>query len=224
METNSLGKKLMSPKAIVFGNSVAPYHPLGRVIAPMLETFEPAFDVQVVDGLSRQAQLNGSLSLIVGYEDVWKDPISDELADRLCRFVEEGGGLLLVHNGICWANHARIRSMVGACFDGHPEQEAMEYASDRAAIDTVELDVGPFTLFEEPYRYRFESDFQGTVFMTYKYEGRFWPAGWTRVFGKGRIACLQPGHRPKIFENPSYREVLRASAFWCAGIQRQPAK
>ena len=41
------------------------------------------------------------------------------------------------------------------------------------------------------------------------------PAGWTRTHGTGRMCVLTTGHNPEVWQQPSYRSLLRNCLAWC---------
>jgi len=41
--------------------------------------------------------------------------------------------------------------------------------------------------------------------------------GWTRTYGKARVAFLQGGHDAKAYANPNYRELIVRAIRWSAG-------
>ncbi len=204
------------PSALLFGNRVAPYHPLTGVEREFRNIFAADFDLKVIDEFSAGVLAEESPRLVIGYEDRWNAALSDESAEAIVRFVETGGGLLLVHNGICWANHPRIGSLAGARFAGHPDQETLRYtpSSQHPAVEGI----SSFDLREEPYRYDFEQSFSGAVLLHYHDDEGTWVAGWSRAVGSGRIICLQPGHVPEVFQNEHYQTVLIQSGRWCSRI------
>ncbi len=41
--------------------------------------------------------------------------------------------------------------------------------------------------------------------------------GWVRQYRKSRVCCLQPGHGPPVYQNPTYREIVARAIRWTAG-------
>lgn len=213
MEKTSPGR----PAALVFGHRVAPYHPLGAVEPALSLILGGDCALRFTEDTGELAAGLAEVRLIVGYADVWDTVLADEAAAGLVAFVARGGGLLVLHNGICWAKHPRLRPLLGAAFTGHPEQEVMPYRFDGAHP----LAAGPdgFTLQEEPYRYDAEPGLAAAVFLRYAQGGREWPAGWALPHGAGRVVNLQPGHTAAAFANSGYAALVRRSARWCAGLE-----
>lgn len=219
METTSPGdhselRGAARPVAIVFGNRVAPYHPLGGVEAVLRSLLERDFRVRVTEDTAELVTGLAEARLVVAYADTWETPLPDVQADALVGFVSRGGGLLVLHNGVCWAKHPKVKALIGASFTGHPDQEVMPYRLEAShAISTGQQG---FEMREEPYRYDFVADASADVFLVYEQGGKPWPAGWTRTEGVGRMAALQPGHSPAAFENPGYASLVQRAALWCA--------
>ena len=204
------------PSAVVFGNRVAPYHPLGGVEPALRAILGADFALRFIEDTGELAAGLAGVRLIVGYADVWDTVLADDAAVGLVDFVHRGGGLLALHNGICWAKHARLRALLGAVFTGHPEQETMPYRF--AGTHPIAAGLSEFSMQEEPYRYEFEPGVEAGAFLRYEQAGRQWVAGWALAHGAGRVVNLQPGHTAAAFENPGYAALVRRSARWCAGV------
>jgi type 1 glutamine amidotransferase len=203
------------PRAVVFGNRVAPYHPLGGVEPALRVILGADFALRFTEDTCELAAGLVGVRLVVGYADVWDSVLVDAAANGLEAFVERGGGLLVLHNGICWAKHARLRPLLGAVFTGHPEQEVMPYGFTGTHPIAAGLD--GFAMQEEPYRYEFEPGVEAGAFLRYEQAGRLWAAGWALARGAGRVVNLQPGHTAAAYDNPGYTALVRRSARWCAG-------
>jgi len=203
------------PRAVVFGHRVAPYHPLGAVEPALRALLADDFALRFTEDTGELAGGLAGVRLVVGYADVWDSVLPDEAAAGLIDFVTRGGGLLVLHNGICWAKHPRLRPLLGAVFTGHPEQETMAYGF--AGTHPLLAGLDGFTMREEPYRYEFEPGVEAGAFLRYEQAGHRWAAGWALERGAGRVVILQPGHTVAAFENPGYGALVRRSARWCAG-------
>ncbi len=203
------------PSAVVFGNRVAPYHPLGAVEPALRAILDADFALRFTEDTGELTSGLAGVRLVVGYADVWDSVLPDAAAAGLIDFVNRGGGLLVLHNGICWAKHPWLRPVLGAAFTGHPEQETMPYGF----VGTHPIPVGldGFAMREEPYRYEFEPDVEAGAFLRYEQAGRHWSAGWALARGAGRVVNLQPGHTAAAFENAGYAALVRRSARWSAG-------
>ncbi len=204
------------PSAVVFGNRVAPYHPLGAIEPALRASLGADFALRFTEDTSELAGGLDGVRLAVGYADVWDAVLADEAAAGLVDFVNRGGGLLVLHNGICWAKHVRLRPLLGGVFTGHPEQEVMSYGF--SGTHPITAGLHGFALQEEPYRYEIEPAVEPSVFLRYRQDGRDWPAGWALERGAGRVVNLQPGHTAAAFASPGYAALVRRSARWCAGF------
>lgn len=196
------------------GTRIAPYHPLAAVEPLLRAILEGDFAVRGTEETGELGRGLAGVKLIIGYADLWEEPLPDTIAAGLVDFVERGGGLLVLHNGICWARHVAVRPLLGGAFTGHPEQEVMRYGfvPRHPLGDGLE----GFRLREEPYRYELEPGVEMDVFLHYEQAGRRWPAGWALERGAGRVVNLQPGHAATAFENTGYAALVRRSARWCA--------
>ena len=199
-------------KVLVLGMyEEAMYHPMKGVdtylqkICPEVEftfTEEPA-------DLCEAEQYDG----VISYWDDWNTPICAEGANALYRYVEKGGVLLVLHNGISLQMWENLKEMIGARFLTHPKQEEIVFCVREHPLTEGCKD---FSLVEEPYQFEMEED-EKEIFLTYLYRGEEYPAGWRKSFGEGEIIYLTPGHTPEKFENVEYTKLIQnCISYLCA--------
>lgn len=181
----------------------AMYHPLRGVdvylegIAPDMEL---VFTERVLD-LCHAEQYDG----VISYWDDWKEPIPGKASDALYQYVEQGGALFVLHNGISIQLQEPLKRMIGGYFITHPQQEELTFVLKENEITKGCQD---FSLVEEPYRFALEED-EKDIFMTYQYRGEEYPAGWKKGFCKGEVIYLMPGHTPDKFYGAGYTKLIQ---------------
>jgi uncharacterized protein len=203
----------MKPKAILIGDiETAKYHSMERFI-PELITILNDFELEVTEDYN--AFLFERLTkydLCVCFIDRWT-PISDNQSVGLVQFVKQGGGLLVLHNGLSLQARPELTALMGGFFTGHPEQAVLAYESVPSS-HWITAEGGAFNALEEPYQIRLENDFDGTVFLQYQWNGTSVPAGWSRNEEQGRVVVLSPGHNLETFLVDEYRALISRSATW----------
>lgn len=191
-------------KILVLGNykDVAQYHPLDEVDKRLKEIL-PDFELHFTDKSSELTKLT-EFDGVISYWDDWNTPVPPEETAALVSFVKNGGGLLIIHNGISLALNEDFRDMAGGRFLTHPTQEPITFMPL-----TTEPVTGcaAFTLMEEPYRFELTEDDKELI-MTYSHHGEIYPAGWKKNFGLGKLVYLTPGHTYEKFDVPAYRELI----------------
>ena len=149
-----------------------------------------------------------------------------QMEKNLLEYVEKGGGLLLVHGAITTQNNSRAFSrLVGASFDYHPPQQAIQVRLADPKHPLVQaFPAGGFNHVDEPYFYKnayADLDFKPLLYFNNSEikdqknpltEGKTYLA-WIRVQGKGRVMYCSPSHNAQSFENP---DLLR---FYLDGMQ-----
>lgn len=214
-------------RILIFGMyENAMYHPLTdveRALREILPEMELHFTDQILDLCKAEAY-----DAIISYWDDWNAPIPDRAADALLRYVEQGGALLVLHNGISIQLQDCLKKAVGGRFITHPAQEAITFMVKENEITEGCHD---FTLVEEPYQFELEED-EKEIFLTYLYRGKEYPAGWRKWVGKGKTVYLTPGHTAEQFQCAEYRQLIRKCMDWllesklvtCKGQRRNEEK
>lgn len=186
----------------------AMYHPLTGVDEALRNMF-PEMKLVVTDQIM---ELCGAeqYDCIVSYWDDWEEPIPDQAAEALYRYVENGGSLLVLHNGISLQLQDSLEQMIGGRFLTHPEQESVTFWPKEHELTK---DCREFTLQEEPYQFELEED-QKEIFLTYTYRGAEYPAGWRKNFGLGKVVYLTPGHTAEKFACEEYIRLIKNCMGW----------
>jgi uncharacterized protein len=148
------------------------------------------------------------------------------LEENLQEYVQQGGGLMVLHGGITTLNKSRAFSrLVGASFDYHPPQQPIHVQLEDAQHPLVQmLPKSGFTHVDEPYFYNGsypEKDFTPLLyFNNAEIKKQREPAktgktyvAWIREEGKGKVMYCSPSHNAQSFENP---QLL---AFFLSGLQ-----
>ncbi|MGN7455923.1 ThuA domain-containing protein [Paenibacillus pasadenensis] len=209
------------PRALVIGDNGerAPYHPLDAAY-PELETiFDGALVLEPTEDYSRlRAEALAPYRLVVSYSDNWRTGKQPEEIEGLLSFVQAGGALLVLHNGISLQTDLELAKLIGGFFTGHPDWTELAYSPTEAGRAHPMLDgVEPFRMEEEPYRFDPATVTTASVLLEYEHEGSRWPAAWAHAHGLGRVAYLSPGHRRESFQHPEYRKLVRQAGLWALG-------
>lgn len=142
---------------------------------------------------------------------------AQELEDNLLQYVENGGGLLVLHGAVTTQNNSKnFSKLVGASFDYHPVQQEIQV---RLVDDTHPLvqafPASGFNHVDEPYFYKnayANLDFKPLLYFNNLEiksqrknqeltEGKTYVA-WIRAQGKGKVMYSSPSHNAQSFENP----------------------
>ena len=205
----------MKKKILVLGNyKDAMYHPFGGVDERLKKMF-PELELICTDKSELLTELEKEgFAGVISYLDIWDGALAEREAEALYGFVQKGGALLVLHNGISIQSRKELRELIGAKFVTHPPQEVIRFEV-KSHLITEGCD--GFELSEEPYRFEMEKDGKELI-LTYFYRGQEYPAGWCKRTGMGRTVFLTPGHTPEIFDCPSYAKLIGRSMEWCLGI------
>lgn len=138
-----------------------------------------------------------------------------ELENNLLTYVQNGGGLMVLHGGITTQNKSRAFSrLIGASFDYHPPQQTIQVRLVDPHHPLVQVfPQEGFIHIDEPYFYSnaYENkDFRPLLYFnneeitdqrTPAKTGKTYVA-WIRADGKGKVMYCSPSHNAQSFENP----------------------
>lgn len=138
-----------------------------------------------------------------------------ELENNLLAYVQNGGGMMVVHGGITTQNKSRAFSrLVGASFDYHPPQQPIQIRLVDPKHPLVQVfPKEGFKHIDEPYFYSNayeDKDFRPLLYFNNdEIRGQRQPGktgktyvAWIRSEGKGKVMYCSPSHNAQSFENP----------------------
>ncbi|MFX3633204.1 MAG: ThuA domain-containing protein [Candidatus Pristimantibacillus sp.] len=214
----------MTIHALLIGNNHdAPYHPLNAIQEQLIGILGDSIQVNATDDTTKlmQAAIN-QYDLLISYRDNWKQALAVEEVAGVLQFVANGGGLLVIHNGISMQESPELCQLIGAKFTGHPDYTSLPFQA--TAIEHPLMDgLKGFIMDEEPYRFELDPFVEMEILLTYRHENQDWPAAWTRHYGKGRVVFLAPGHHLPSFLNEDFGRWIVNSARWAAGDSSKEA-
>jgi len=169
----------------------------------------------------------------------WQDPtvLSAESRSAFVKFLEQGGGLVLVHfaNGAwhfslpmaeaaAWPEYQKIvRRMWN--HKGKSGHDAFGRFSVRPTelSDPITAGLKPFEVTDELYfRQEGEGAIEPLITARSKVTGEDEPLAWTSTYGKGRIFQTLLGHSEQTYNTFEAREMLRRAVAWTAGRKVVP--
>lgn len=213
-------KAMMSTlKALALGSySEVKYHPFAGVDREIEQIL--ANDLQVFSsenyGLLNKETLS-DYKLVVSYTEFSDDKIPAEQSSALLSYVANGGGLLVVHNGISLQRNQELGAMLGAHFTHHPEFTSLQM-SIPVQEHPIMQGIEEFVIDDEPYYFEQHPYFETTVLMEYPHDGAMRQAAWCHEFGLGRVVYLMPGHHLPSFSVEPFRQMIRRGGLWAAGL------
>ncbi|OOG72378.1 ThuA domain-containing protein [Algoriphagus sp. A40] len=155
-----------------------------------------------------------------------------ELEANLLRYVEKGGGLLVVHGGVTTLNNSwDFSRLLGASFDYHPKQQPIQVRLEDPKHPLVQaFPAEGFNHVDEPYFYKnayAELDFKPLLYFNNSEiesqrkgqeltEGKTYVA-WIRPEGKGKVMYISPSHNAQSFENPDLLQFYLDGMQYVAG-------
>jgi type 1 glutamine amidotransferase len=162
-------------------------------------------------------------------KSIWK---TAEVQKAFVEYVENGGGLLAVHNALVPGEDTdMIDKLVGSRFKWHPKDcpVTVEPIKDHP----VTKGVGAFCEVDEHYYLENLVSDADIIMASYSpaqgepgkpdadpytnCPAKIEPAGYVRTQGKGRVCVLTSGHHLKVWHNPNFQKALDNALTWCSG-------
>ena len=139
--------------------------------------------------------------------------------EELRDYVREGGGLMALHAALSVGKDAApvYTELVGSYFLSHPLREMthVEVIRRNAITEGVEN----FSERDEHYQIAVIAPNAEPFLETHSEHGGTFVSGYTRSYGKGRVAALAPGHTLAVWENPNFQKLFKNTIRWCAGTR-----
>ena len=191
------------------------YHPAAPVFPLVEQSLSPRFRCHTAYGMEWTGLLD-QYPVIINYLDRFRpDALTDNQADSLARWVEKGGGMVVLHSGVCLAANPAFFRWLGFRFTHHPAQEILSFRP--VGSHPLTEGVGAFAFRDEPYHYAFDPDLAAfSVVMEYTFPGEQapLPAVWYRRYGKGAVVNLCMGHTALQAGDPHTLRLVQNSVNW----------
>ncbi len=150
--------------------------------------------------------------VVVSLCDQWT-PLEENVAINLTNYLNNGGSLLMIHQGISLQSTPQLKPLLGGSFNGHPQEALLSYRISNPTLDFTK-NISDFQAFEEPYDCALDGKTNTIEFLNYSHQGRIIPAGWYRSQSIGHIVYLSPGHHLETLKNPAYQTLIKQTLEW----------
>ena len=144
------------------------------------------------------------------------DGIAEVGVEELETYVRNGGGFLSVHSGNSFTQKdcKSYTDFVGNSFVKHPPRCEIEVVVKKA--HPVTKNIHNFVIRDEHYELEHIADDAEILLESISETGGTQVAGYVRTMGNGKICMLSPGHILSVWENESFRQLLKNALKWCA--------
>ncbi len=140
-----------------------------------------------------------------------RQKISAEALSSLDEFVSAGGGLIALHSASAsFKRHEGFFRILGGRFVNHGP--VAEYAVRQCESDLLFASTDQFSLYDELYIHEYDPENE-IHFLTGGSNGAE-PVVWTRLYGKGRVCYVAPGHRAATLLNPQMQAIIARGLSW----------
>ena len=145
----------------------------------------------------------------------WFDEgVTEVMPADLKAYVEAGGGFIALHSGNSFFREGNqdYIGFVGNYFVRHPARCPVTVTpiGDHPIIRGIE----PFTVRDEHYQIEVIAKDADIFLESTSETGGRQVAGYTRLIGDGRLCVLTPGHILGVFQDESFRKILKNAIHW----------
>lgn len=146
------------------------------------------------------------------------DQISDDQANALLDYVNDGGGFIPLHcASFCFRNNEQVVALIGAQFQRHGTGVFTALPTEQAASHPIMQGYRSFESWDETYVHTKHNERDRTV-LEYRTEGDLRePWTWVRTHGKGRVFYTAWGHDQRTFGNPGFHNLVERGIRWACG-------
>jgi len=159
----------------------------------------------------------------------WK---TAKIQQAFVEYVENGGGLLVVHNGtVAGKDTGILDRLIGCRFKFHPND--CPVMVEPIKPHPITENVAAFCEDDEHYHLEILAGDVDIIMASYapaqgsatkqpenpyfNAPAKICASGYVRTQGKGRVCVLTPGHHLKVWLNPNYQQALENALNWCSG-------
>ncbi|MFA7235414.1 MAG: ThuA domain-containing protein [Phycisphaeraceae bacterium] len=212
----------MKPQLLLLTGGIN--HDFDHARRRLTDLLSPSFDVAATTDVKDLGQLSDdhfAAAVIFTCEKLHEPPPPEvsEVFEAVTRFVEGGGGLVLIHSAITsFADRPAWKRLIGAEMAGGTLDQRYMLAWDDAKHPVV-AGVEPWEIDDEHYqltvprRGQFIGPAPGSwVFASSLWQGQRYVFGYERIVDRGRIIALAAGHRSATLDDVRYGKLIQQAA------------
>ncbi len=138
------------------------------------------------------------------------DPNPDQ-AKGLLQFVESGGGMVAIHSSTTMGLKSdELWKMMGGKFIKHGSGTFRVKITGKS--HPIVRGMSGFEVTDETYVNAFCPDSRLITLMRRETDGE--PVSWIQYYGKGRVFCTGLGHDGKVWNHPSFQQMIERALLW----------
>ncbi|TCM92701.1 hypothetical protein EV294_10889 [Paenibacillus sp. BK033] len=225
--------------------SARPWQSLERKSALIVQGGYPGHDPREVAGILAQilrqehfiVEVSDTLDVFLDMEKlkrtdlivpVWTlGTITGQQLDNLLNAVASGTGIAGIHGGIvdAFRGEVRYQGMIGGQFIAHPGEQGATYSVCMTdPYNPLVIGIGNFVLkMTEQFYVLMDPSIRVLAVTCFDrvnpplvWRPVTMPIAWWKMYGKGKVYVLTPGHSPDIVLVPQITEMIRRGMVWAA--------
>jgi type 1 glutamine amidotransferase len=201
---------------------VTEWHPFNVIDFQRLFATFDEFEVyiQSFELLAQDEENYAAYDVLVFYNLSIPTPAEDDHRRRylLDRLGKSGQGIVLLHHAVLsypqWPFWNAVSGTADRTFKYFPQQ-TVRFSVVDSGSHPISRGVRDFTMIDETYAMG-EPSPDNDIIVTTDHPKSVRAIAWTRQFKNSRVFCYLSGHDRSVYENVSFRQVLRRGMLWAA--------
>jgi len=195
---------------IVHGGKFHPYKEAVEIFENELKDEFEIFSTEDLDYFKKEKISNFDTVIIY----TTKEELNQQQEDGLVNFVKNGGKIVGIHSAnASFKKNSKYQKMLGSKFVKHGP--VCEFTVHPISNHFINKRIEDFDIVDEFYISEFSDDIE-VLFQGY-WQGNYYPIGYTRNYGKGKIFYFAPGHTISTLKNENFLKVIRRGIKWVNG-------
>lgn len=200
----------MKKALMVFGGKFHPHEEAVEIFKDELKDEFDVFSTEDLDYLKKEKISN--FDMVIVYTT--KEKLTEAQEEGIVEYVKNGGKVCGIHSAnASFKENKKYLEMLGSKFYRHGP--VCEFTVHPVSTHYINKRIESFDIKDEFYL--IEIDEKAEILFQGYWQGKYYPLGYTRKYGKGEVFYFAPGHTIETLKNSSFLKVFKRGIRWLNG-------